>query len=222
MTDALTMISTPGYAFTRTWFKKNEKIWINLFETTKPARVLEIGSFEGYSACWMIAQSAVMGATHFEIHCVDTWEGGVEHQPGASEEVRMADVAKRFEHNIATAKQRTPLRNLQVHPHKTLSHLALAKLIAEGRLGYFDVIYVDGSHQAPDVLTDAVMSFPLLKVDGIMVFDDYLWSVDGKGDQDILNMPKPAVDAFANLFMRKMTVMRGGTREQLFLRKYAD
>jgi hypothetical protein len=33
----------------------------------------------------------------------------------------------------------------------------------------------DGSHRARDVLEDAVLSWPLLKVGGIMLFDDYLW-----------------------------------------------
>ncbi len=72
------------------------------------------------------------------------------------------------------------------------------------------------------MLTDAVMSFPLLRVGGVMIFDDYLWAMEEKGSEDLLNMPKPAVDAFSNLFMRKMNVMRGGTREQIYLRKHFD
>jgi predicted O-methyltransferase YrrM len=36
----------------------------------------------------------------------------------------------------------------------------------------FDVIYVDGSHHAADALTDIVMAFHLLKVDGVMMIDD--------------------------------------------------
>ena len=73
-----------------------------------------------------------------------------------------------------------------------------------------------------DVLTDAVMAFPLLRVGGIMAFDDYLWTVEAKGEENPLFMPKPAIDAFANLFLRKMSVMRGGVGEQHFLRKHSD
>jgi predicted O-methyltransferase YrrM len=222
MTDALTTISAPGYAFTRTWFRKNAPAWSKVFENHRPAAVLEIGSFEGYSACWAIAQAQVIGAQAFELHCIDTWEGGIEHQIGSKEAVEMAAVERRFTANIVKARRDSAIPRLDVHVHKGLSHLALGDLIAQRKLGHFDLIYVDGSHQAPDVLSDAVMCFPLLRVGGIMVFDDYLWSVDEQGRQDILAMPKPAVDAFANLFMRKIAVIKGGTRDQLFMRKHSD
>ena len=37
----------------------------------------------------------------------------------------------------------------------------------------FDLIYIDASHYAPDVLSDAVLAFKLLKPGGILIFDDY-------------------------------------------------
>ena len=40
----------------------------------------------------------------------------------------------------------------------------------------FDVIYVDGSHFADDVLTDGINAWRLLKQGGIMIFDDLLWA----------------------------------------------
>jgi predicted O-methyltransferase YrrM len=94
--------------------------------------------------------------------------------------------------------------------------------MASGKHGYFDLIYIDGSHQAPDVLTDAVMSFQLLKVGGVMIFDDYLWSMDKPGFQDVLKMPKPAIDAFINIFQRKMSVFFGAPIGQLYTRKNSD
>lgn len=42
--------------------------------------------------------------------------------------------------------------------------------------GMFDLIYIDGSHMRLDVLTDAVMAWQLLRVHGILVFDDYEWN----------------------------------------------
>ncbi|HEX2816824.1 MAG TPA: class I SAM-dependent methyltransferase, partial [Phenylobacterium sp.] len=83
-----------------------------------------------------------------------------------------------------------------------------------------ELIYIDGSHQAPDVLTDAVLAFQLLRVGGILIFDDYLWSHEGPGQQDFYNMPKPAVDAFVNIFQRRMTVI-GAPLRQLYVRKIA-
>ena len=60
----------------------------------------------------------------------------------------------------------------------------------------FDFIYIDGSHTAPDVMTDACMAWGLLKKGGIMLFDDYLWQ-DVPG---LLHRPKLGVDFFTTLF----------------------
>jgi predicted O-methyltransferase YrrM len=65
-----------------------------------------------------------------------------------------------------------------------------SKLIAEGRQGYFDFIYVDGSHQAPDVLCDALLSFRLLKNNGVIAFDDYLWQEQLPYGTDPIRCPK--------------------------------
>lgn len=39
----------------------------------------------------------------------------------------------------------------------------------------FDVVYVDGSHQGPQVLGDAVMADALLRPGGMLIFDDFEW-----------------------------------------------
>ncbi len=80
---------------------------------------------------------------------------------------------------------------------------------------------MDGSHQAPDVLADAVFAFPLLKVGGLMIFDDYLWSMELPGQQDSFNMPKPAIDAFVNIYQRKVRVL-SAPLYQLYVMKTAD
>ena len=48
----------------------------------------------------------------------------------------------------------------------------LIELINKGVLA--DLIYIDGSHLAKDVLSDAILSWKLLKPSGVMIFDDYL------------------------------------------------
>jgi predicted O-methyltransferase YrrM len=70
----------------------------------------------------------------------------------------------------------------------------------------FNFIYIDGSHTAKDVLTDACMAWPLLKQGGLMVFDDYLW-----GDsRDILHRPRFAVDVFTNIFAESLDIVHIG------------
>ena len=193
------------YQFSNGWFQAVKPVWDQIFETLKPTKILEIGSFEGASACYLIEK---MGARQaFEIHCIDTWEGGIEHQSGkfASD---MTAVEKRFQHNIALAQSKAAYPVSTVL-HKNRSDLALAKLLAEdGKQNYFDLIYIDGSHQAPDVLFDAVVSFKLLSINGLMIFDDYSWAEDLPQGKDILRCPKPAIDAFINLNFRKLRIVK--------------
>lgn len=98
-------------------------------------------------------------------------------------------VKNRFLHNIKlTGKDK------QVEVLQELSHLQLPKMM-ESYAEKFDIIYIDGNHTTPFVLTDALMSWYLLKPNGIMIFDDYEW---GKDDNP-RNRPKLVVDFFCEL-----------------------
>ena len=213
MTDApLPPLSDPAYDFTNDWFDQNIPVWDALLPRFEPKRVLEIGSYEGRSACYLIEKFG--DNESLEIHCVDTWEGGVEHDKGA-----MSEVESRFDKNVQLALQKKNNPGVVVKKHKKLSYMALAELITVERAATFDLLYVDGSHQAPHVLSDAVMGFHLVRQGGLMVFDDYIWSMEEMGKQDVLNMPKSAIDAFVNAFTRKVVVVRGAPVYQLYVTK---
>ena len=75
--------------------------------------------------------------------------------------------------------------------------------------GEFDVVYIDGSHNSPDVLSDAVLSWRLLKKQGgIMIFDDYHWRhpCDKAGAVD----PRVAIDAFVACHETQIAVLHRG------------
>ena len=193
-------MSSTTYDFTNNWFESHAKgVWDLLIPQINPTRILEIGSYEGKSTCYLIEKLAT--SKEIEIHCVDTWEGGVEHSL-----INMTDVEKRFHHNTKLAISNVKKR-VQISSHKGFSDIALSKLIAEGKQGYFDFIYVDGSHQAPDVLCDALLSFRLLKTNGVIAFDDYLWQEPLPYGTDPIRCPKPAIDAFTNIYCRKIRVL---------------
>jgi hypothetical protein len=59
----------------------------------------------------------------------------------------------------------------------------------------YDFIYVDGAHYCDDVLVDALKSFDLLKVGGIIIFDDYLWSYYSRA----IDNPAGAINLFLRL-----------------------
>ena len=191
------------YQFTQDWFKWSPPVWQQLIQHL-PSRknFLEIGSFEGRSAVWIIENMMEDGG---EIVCIDTWEGGAEHVNG-----EMDGSALRFEHNINTVREKYPER--RVTKCKGLSTQWLPAITQEKYS--FDFIYIDGSHIAKDVLTDACMSWPLLKRGGFMVFDDYMWKPPGF---TLLDRPKFAVDVFTTLFENELVIAYSGY--QLIVRK---
>jgi predicted O-methyltransferase YrrM len=204
------------YEFSNAWFAKYAKsIWEQYLPEIRPSRTLEIGSYEGQSTCFLI--DALASVQPVEIHCCDTWEGSIEHQEAQTD---MSMVERRFQSNLALAMKKAQYP-VDLHVHRGYSDDSLAKLIASGKRNYFDFIYVDGSHQAPDVLSDAVLAFKLLKIGGIMGFDDYIWCAESLPyGKDPLRCPKPGIDAFVNLNMRKLDLMLVGL--QLYLKKTAD
>lgn len=192
------MTHMPTYELTNDWFENSAKSnWEYLIPQLKPARVLEIGSYEGASTCWLIEE---LGKTGLEIVCIDTWAGGVEHSA-----VDMSSVERRFISNVKAAM--TGLDGIKLRRIKERSDLALARLLCEEPTPLFDFIYVDGSHQAPDVLADAVLAFRLLRPGGVMAFDDYLWHEGAPHEKDPIQTPKIAVDAFTNIYGRQLRLI---------------
>ena len=54
-----------------------------------------------------------------------------------------------------------------------------------------------------------------------MVFDDYFWSMEKQGQQDLINMPKMAIDSFTSLFQRKICFLNYAIN-QIYLLKTAN
>ena len=178
------------FKFTRDWSTYHHRKW-NKFT---PAKVLEIGSFEGMSALYWAQRQTTLSVT-----CIDTWNGGEEHST-----IDFKKVEECFDHNISFF---TTISKIKMQ-----SSIALAALITSDTK--FDWIYIDGSHKAADVLTDAVMSLQLLEIGGHIVFDDYLW-YDSYRFEDwgevkpakISSYPKPAIDSFINIFYDQLHII---------------
>ena len=77
-----------------------------------------------------------------------------------------------------------------------------------------DYIYIDGSHLAIDVMNDAVLSWSILKDNGILIFDDYGW---GAHTTDEKQKPKLAIDSFMSAYQGHFQLLLGGW--QVFLKK---
>lgn len=184
------------YRFTSDWFSHNIDIWSALFGDLRPRRVLEIGSYEGRSAVWM---AEIM--SQFEggyIDCCDTWED---------------EYAQRcFHWNIGKASKL--FNNVHIMPFKAESSYTLSSKRYD--LAEYDLVYIDGSHRACDVLSDAVDSYHLCRKGGVMIFDDYH---AGSSNENPLRSPKVAIDAFVNCFADKLELLSMPTLTQIFVRK---
>ena len=112
--------------------------------------------------------------------------------------------------SLLEAETRAKLKKFSpfVRIHKSTSAAFLRSCTRQ-----FDFIYVDAAHDAMNVLRDAVLAFDLLKPAGVMIFDDYEWTVM----PNPLDCPKIGVDAFVSAYAKQVEVI--GMGWQLAVRK---
>ena len=206
-----------GYEFTTDWFSDQVRShFAGVFQLVQPAKVLEIGCFEGAATCHLIEHLGQLDRG--EVHCIDTWQGSAEYAEQSftdTYDIDMVDVEQRFLRNTQKALASVSER-VQLTVHKGRSIDMLARLICEQQ--QFDFIYIDASHQAPDVLSDAVMAFEILKPGGVLGFDDYLWFEEFGYGKNVLRSPKIAIDAFTNIYANSLEFLRSRS-DQVYARK---
>jgi predicted O-methyltransferase YrrM len=176
------------HEFSSDWFSWNVEVWKSVLSKLPlvPSKVLEIGCFEGRSTTWMIEH--LLGPDGGQVFCVDAWDG-----------IPAAEAA--FDKNIQLSLARRP--DVFLQKLKGYSSLVLPELVSSHH-DSFDLIYVDGSHDAADVLFDLTCAFQLCRSGGLLICDDYLWNF---GD-DLCSTPKLAVDSFVNCYAKRLTILR--------------
>jgi predicted O-methyltransferase YrrM len=126
---------------------------------------LEIGSYAGSSLLtWSnAAENFLAGECH--IVCVDPWgESGADlYNPTMKKNLESDRAYEVFCHNASLSRE-----NVRVTPIRGSSH----DILPTFKNNTFDLIYIDGSHQYADVLSDIVESAKLLKNGGIICGDD--------------------------------------------------
>jgi predicted O-methyltransferase YrrM len=198
------------YEFTSDWFSWNIDTWQRVFANVDiwPHRVIEIGSYEGRSTVWIVEN--LLTRAGGSIVAIDAWAEGTER-----DQKEMRAVENRFDWNIGVAKRLCP--TVEIQKCKGPSWLALSQLIEKGFRGTFDFIYIDGNHQAADVLTDLVLGFRLYRVGGLIFCDDYLWEMH----RPVTETPKLAIDSFLACFHLRMRIIPERFY-QIYLQKTAD
>ncbi|EXX65132.1 SAM-dependent methyltransferase [Rhizophagus irregularis] len=176
-----------NYKFTRKWFELHIPRWEKVLGGLKGKviNVLEIGVFEGRSTVWILDE--LFQKPESKLITIDTFENIFVNN----------DNETTFRRNIKESG-----KELQVEIIKNNSFDALTKLNYEKRMK-FDFIYIDGSHIACDVLSDAVLSWNLLKDGGIMILDDYEWDYF----EEEFNNPRIAIDSFLKSYQQHLEVI---------------
>ena len=135
------------------WFSDNMNVWEYYLKNLKEIKYLEIGSFEGRSAVFVGELNNVK-----EVTCVDTFEGGDEHN-----NINFDLVYKNCSKNLKKL-------NISYNLIKNSSHNFFQ--INDNK---FNVIYIDGSHFYKDVKKDFINSMSCLVEGGILICDDFFW-----------------------------------------------
>lgn len=172
--------------FTSDWFSHHIPSWQNVIVPLLPQPVvkcLEIGSWEGRSACWILDNIL---KDHHESHldCVDLW-------PELPEQERL------FDHNLSSEPKVTKYKGFAIN--------FLEPLVDQPPI--YDFIYVDGDHRGEMAFADIILSWPCLKPGGVMTVDDYTYE-----GQDIAGLPKPRalIDAFLAIHESEILLLEKG------------
>ncbi len=191
-----------GKEFSNDWTTRKLARWFPILEPYSADRVsiLEIGSWEGRSA---IAFLEILPEAH--LTCVDTFEGSPNHLAKMDLwKEQLSLVEQRFDANLGAYAGR--FRKMVGRGVAIMDQLR-----ADGE--QFDIIYIDGSHRRDDVLADSVVAWPLLKVGGLMMWDDIRFHLEWEASE----RPADALAMFGAMFGDCMQEVHRGS--QLLARK---
>ncbi len=177
---------------TADWFSSNIYTWDKLLETFKgkpDLKFLEIGCFEGLATIWLLRNILIDKTS--QIYCIDTFEGSskISNHLTTAEALnydKFTGSYERFMNNIRSYIDKVII--LKGYSNQILKNVTITD-------NKYDFIYIDASHRSRHVLEDAILAFPLLKLNGIMIFDDYLM-----GDINDLQNPKIGIDCFLKCY----------------------
>ena len=147
--------------------------WV--FSKYMPKTIIEVGSWKGASAIHMAKL-----APEADILCVDTWLGSIESWvPERGGEYKDMYDSLRLKHGYPQIYY-TFASNVVKHvgrericPMPMPSSEAARMLAQRGMTA--DFIYIDGSHAYEDVKRDLRDYWPLVRVGGFLMGDDYAW-----------------------------------------------
>jgi len=165
----------------------------------KPIKYLEIGVHHGMNL-WEISNSYCQNKDT-EIHAIDPW---IDYEEYPEYIGKQDTIYNQFLKNLDNAPQDVKDK-LKIHRGFSRD------VIPTFEDDMFDIIFVDGNHEAEWALEDAVLSWRKLKSGGWMILDDY--------GPDPVN-PIAGLQAFANGYRNVIDMDNSSINDgQMFLKK---
>jgi predicted O-methyltransferase YrrM len=180
------------YTLANNWFNTiNPNNYAN-----KSINYLEIGALHGAN----IISVAMTYGLHKDskLYCIDPWEDYNNYPEYKNEQHNNYNI---FNENIKNSGFQDKMVINRGYSHKE---------VPKFEDDFFDIIYIDGNHEPEYVLEDAVCSFRKLKVNGIIIFDDYGW-----GGPDCV---KKGIDAFLSAYSKRIEYLNE-SNTQVFIKK---
>ncbi len=160
--------------FSQKWFLNNFEIFTFFLPKDKSLKFdyLEVGCYEGLSSYYVLSEYKSVNAFFLDI-----WDMPNPNSKTLSHNFGL--IEKVFDQNLS---------GFDFKKMKNDSVISMRKLLKENV--HFDFIYIDGSHNGEDILSDAIEAFKILKVNGLMFFDDFLQHDDNRILQSYVGIDK--------------------------------
>ena len=160
--------------FSQKWFLNNFEIFTFFLPKDKSLKFdyLEVGCYEGLSSFYVLSEYKFVNAFFLDI-----WDMPNPNSKTLSPNFDL--IEKAFDQNLS---------GFDFKKIKNDSVISMRKLLKENI--HFDFIYIDGSHNGEDILSDAIEAFKILKVNGLMFFDDFLQHDDNRILQSYVGIDK--------------------------------
>ncbi|MBD1144533.1 class I SAM-dependent methyltransferase [Pelagibacterales bacterium SAG-MED37] len=171
--------------FSNKWFLNNFDIFNFFLPKDKNSKFdyLEVGCFEGLSSFFVLSEYKAINAI-----LLDIWDMPNPNSKTLSHNFN--SIEKAFDNNLS---------GFNFTKIKDDSVVAMRKLFKQNKS--FDFIYIDGSHNGEDILSDAIEAFKILKKEGLIFFDDFL-----QYDKNRALQSYDGIEKFLNLYSNYLKI----------------
>jgi len=173
-------------SFSQKWFLNNFEIFHYYLPKDPSANFsyLEIGSYEGMSAL-----NILFNYKNSKVTTIDLWSKSNINSESIN--INFNEIENKFDKN---------LEGYEYNKIKNDSVIALREILKKNI--FFDIIYIDGSHNGEDILCDAIESYKLLNSEGIIIFDDVVNVNKNISIQSYIGFEK-----FCEIYKKKIEVL---------------